>query len=117
MVRIGEYVFLDFFPDGKMECPQADLFMPVHIPCRMWLDGDRLSFGPLNPSWLKERLKKRTLSIKHEVLGGGKSNSETYLLTASTPELRKFYARCARNSDAFVRPEPFTRQGSQSHAP
>jgi hypothetical protein len=98
LVRIGKSLFMDSFPSGS-ESPDNDFYVmhlvAGHLISKVIVKGDELRIVLLNPEWVKEGIEKKKFQIKHEII------PDRILLTASTPELRRFIARYAEDDAAF----------------
>jgi len=103
LVRIGNYLFIDLFPEEPEI--EDDLYkihlLPVHTILRVWLEGDALSMAMLDHDWLKKEIEGGRIRIAHEPWDDGKS----ILLTASSKELQGLVAQYAEDRNAFPEPE------------
>ncbi len=104
LVQLGEYFYLDFFPD-KVDALEINEFLlwhllPVHLFTRVEIREDRIELYFFDPEWLEELLDERKIRIKHEKVTGN------YLITASTEELQKFVSKYGHLEEAYVESEP-----------
>ena len=103
LVRIGNYLFIDLFPEEPEI--EDDLYkihlLPVHTILRVWLEGDALSMAMLDHDWLMTEIEGGRIRIAHERWDDGKN----ILLTASSRELQDLVAEYAENPKAFPEPE------------
>ena len=58
-----------------------------------------LQMAPLNLKWLREFLEKHPKAIRHQKIGEG--DDAQIVLTASTPELRKFVEKHLKTKGVF----------------
>jgi len=96
LVRLGAYLFID------LEMPDTDKFQDIPYPAieshclgRLVLNGDTARIDFLDDDWVAEQVKGGKLGLSYV-----KSPNGT-LLSADTPELRKFALEHAEDHDAF----------------
>jgi hypothetical protein len=83
----------------------------IHIVCRLNLKGkDRFRADVLNEDWVKEQLTKGKIKVAHTDFpvtptpnqpGQFSYGAENVCLTASTQDLKKFYASIAKEEKAW----------------
>lgn len=106
LIRLGKYLFADVafkalrLKDQDVESPAG--LLSVHMILKMETGPDTLSTAMLNDEWLKKEVAANRISIPHAVTEDGE-----ILLTASTPELQKFFL--AHAEDGFPAPGLLTR--------
>jgi hypothetical protein len=96
LVRLGAYLFID------LEMPDTDKFQDIPYPAieshcfgRLVLSGDTVRIDFLNDDWVAKQVEAGKLGLSYV-----KSPDGT-LLSADTPELRKFALEHAEDHDAF----------------
>ena len=96
LARLGAYLFID------LEMPDTDKFQDIPYPAigghcfgRLVLSGDTVRIDFLNDDWVTKQVEAGKLGLSYV-----KSPDGT-LLSADTPELRKFALEHAENHDAF----------------
>ena len=113
LVQFGSLRFLDLSAeklDVQEELVKNGMFwlhaVPAHTIWKIQLAGDTFHLSALDLDWLGERLKKKKVTIAHQVLG---DKEDQILLTAPTRQLQAFVVRYA--GEAFDRdPAKFQRQ-------
>ena len=107
LVKLGDNMFLDFFPDPPEEWvgAYAGHVVPVHSFWRMWLEGDELRIAWLNIEWLDEQIEQGKVAVKHE----REEEATALLLTADTKDLQQFLLEHADDPEAFPVPTPYER--------
>ncbi len=100
IAQIGDYFFLDFFPDLDDKAFLENAFMelhrlPVHSFARMKFSGDSVQLFMLNEDWFKKQAEADKLSVPFQEVEG------IQVLIASTQEIQKFLHENATNPDAF----------------
>ena len=97
LVHLGDYLFLDIFPEEQqsgnvlynLHMVQMHSFMKVSI------EEDVLHLAPLDKEWFDEMIKQEKITIKHE------KRDDLCVLTATTKELQEFVLKYADNEDVF----------------
>ncbi len=100
--------FLDLRPlasDGSVN----DLFemhlLPTHSVAKVSkLDAETVEIKWFNEEWLHKLFSQNRIKISHEVIvdeNSGKDEDKSYVLTASTEELRKFLIKYGNDESAF----------------
>ena len=105
LVRLGEFLFLDIFPeppDTKNEFYKFHLIQ-AHTFSRIWIHGDVVRLSMLDNDWLWDMISHNKVSIRHERVDHG------VILTASTEELQKFVVTYANDTLAFPQPSELSR--------
>lgn len=108
LFSLNENLFLDFRPlasDGSVN----DLFemhlLPSHSVAKVGtLSNDVIEIKWFNEEWLHNLFSQNRIKISHEVIveeNSGKDEDKTYVLTASTEELRKFLIKFGDDESAF----------------
>lgn len=100
LVRVGEFLFLDAYPDGEAfkELAAAEAHLPVvptHIFVRVWLEGDALRIAYLDDEWLEAKIEAGEVQIAHERTG------DYLVLTAAPKELQALVLQYAEDESAF----------------
>lgn len=109
LVRLGDSMFLDLFPDPPQDClePYALSLVGVHLFMRVWLEGDELRLAHLNSDWLDEQIEQGAIVIKHESV-----DEDALLLTAATKDLQQLLIKHADNPEMFEDPVLLHRRAS-----
>ena len=108
LFRLENNFFLDFRPlasDGSVN----DLFemhlLPSHSVAKVEnLTDSTVEIKWFNEEWLHKLFSQNRIKISHEVIleeNSGKDEDKTYVLTASTEELRKFLIKYGDDQSAF----------------
>jgi hypothetical protein len=108
LFELGGNTFLDFRPlasDGSAN----DLFemhlLPSHSVAKVTrLSNEAVEIKWFNEEWLHKLFSQNRIKISHEVImeeNSGKDEDKTYVLTASTEELRKFLIKYGNDESAF----------------
>lgn len=112
MFKLGGDTYLDFYPvmngDNKLcqtEEKNTDLYnyhiVPTHTLAKFFTKNDSLVYVKwFNEDWLKRLFEQRRIKIAHEEIEQGK-HDKTYILTATTGELRKFVLKYGNDPKAF----------------
>lgn len=102
-------LYLDFRPlasDGSVN----DLFemhlLPSHSVAKVVkIDSDNVEIRWFDEEWLHRLFSQNRIKISHEVIideYSGKDEDKSYVLTASTAELRKFLMKYGNDKEAFT---------------
>lgn len=108
LFQLQDNLFLDFRPlasDGSVN----DLFemhlLPSHSVAKVARITDSVvEIKWFNEEWLHKLFSQNRIKISHEVIteeNSGKDEDKTYVLTASTEELRKFLMKYGNDESAF----------------
>lgn len=98
------YMLSESMRDRLSKCVDTELWqmsmIPVYDAVLLQRDGDRMRAGFLDDGWLKKQRKAKKLGVAgSEIPAMGED--DFYLLTAGTKELRAFFARTAKNENAW----------------
>ena len=102
LVKLKERRFLDLYltkvegDDLKLNALASMSLVPAHLILKVEQIGPALKIAAMNPSWLKEFLKKHPDAIAHRLV-----LDDNIVLTASTAELQKFVLEHADQEDFF----------------
>jgi hypothetical protein len=102
LVRLGDYYFLDFYPEpDENRNQQFSLVQPVltHTFARLDFEGGRLRIRLFDIEWLEQLFRQRKIRLQHEVLEDG-----AIVLTAPSEELQKFVVKYAEEEQAYTDP-------------
>ena len=105
LLKLGNTRFLDFFPDesGIEEMNRSGFYkfhlLRTHSFLKVTQIEPALQMAPLDLKWLREFLGKNPEAIRHHKIGEG--DETQIVLTASTPELRKFVEKHLKTEGAF----------------
>ncbi len=105
LLKLGDTRFLDLFPDesGIEEMDRSGFYKVHLLRTHSFLKVTRiepaLQMAPLDLKWLREFLGKHPKAIRHHKTGQG--DDAQIVLTASTPELRKFVEKHLKTEGAF----------------
>ncbi len=118
LLKLGNAEFLDLFPDesGIDEMNRSGFYkihlLRTHSFLKVSRSGPALQMTPLDLKWLREFLAKNPKAIQHHQIGEG--DEAQIVLTASTPELRKFVEKLLRTDGAFGEPIHLKRKSSET---
>jgi len=118
LVKLGDTQFLDLFPDesGVEEMNRSGFYKVHLLRTHSFLKVTRitpaLQMAPLDLKWLREYLAKNPKAITHQKTGDG--DDAQIVLTASTPELRKFVEKHLNTEGAFGDPINLKRHPSET---
>ncbi len=99
LVSIGGLKFLDVYP---VERDDEELLLPTHVFFHIDEQvGSTATLRTMNPDWLKQYLEEDPEGIEHVEV------SDDIVLTATTPELQRFYFEHRQTPDAFGEPDVF----------
>jgi hypothetical protein len=118
LLKIGPTQFLDLFPDESgIEAMDRSGFYKVHLLrthsfLKVTQIEPALQTAPLDLKWLRELLGKHPQAIQHHKIGEG--DDAQIVLTASTPELRKFVENHLKTEGAFGEPINLKRKQSET---
>ena len=118
LVKLGDTQFLDLFPDESgIEEMNQSVFYKLHLlRAHSFLKVTRitpaLQMAPLDLKWLRDYLAKYPKAIAHQKFGEG--DDAQIVLTASTPELRKFVVKHLSTEGAFGDPINLKRHPSET---
>ena len=99
LASIGGSKFLDVYP---VERDDEGLLLPTHVFFRIDEQvGSTTTLRTMNPDWLKQYLEEDPEGIEHVEVG------DEILLTATTPELQRFYIEHRKTPDAFGEPDVY----------
>jgi len=103
IAKLGEYLFLDFFPDVSDNDPIDNLFLsfhriPVHSFALIKFVDDKVFLNIMNEDWFKEEIKNWPDLAYQEIEG-------LQVLTAPTQQIQKFLIENADNKKAFIENE------------
>ncbi|HEY0742137.1 MAG TPA: hypothetical protein VGD40_11775 [Chryseosolibacter sp.] len=108
LFRLNENLFLDFRPlasDGSVNELFEMHLLPSHSVAKIGkLSSDVIEIKWFNEEWLHKLFSQNRIKISHEVIqeeNSGKDEDKTYVLTASTEELRKFLIKFGDDESAF----------------
>jgi len=97
--KLGSSMFLDLYPDGKLECNTPDFYtihlLPVHTFMKIEQIEPTLKMAMIKSDKLEKMLKDDPNLIKFENLEG------RFVLTASTEELQEFMKKYSNDKDLF----------------
>lgn len=108
LFQIEGIQFLDFVPvatDGSV----SDLFSMHLLPSHSVAKVEKLTDGNVtikwfNEKWLRNLFLQNKIKISHEVIveeNSGEDEDKSYVITASTEELRKFLMKYGNDKSAF----------------
>lgn len=108
LFKLDESLYLDFRPlasDGSVN----DLFemhlLPSHSVAKVVkMDKDVVEIKWFDEDWLRSLFNQNRIKISHEVIidqNSGQDEDKSYVLTASTAELRKFLIKYGNDEAAF----------------
>jgi hypothetical protein len=118
LLKLGHTRFLDLFPDesGLEEMARSGFYKVHLLRTHSFLQVTRiepsLQMAPLDLKWLREFLGKHPKAIRHHKIGEG--DEAQMVLTASTPELRKFVEKHLKTEGAFGEPINLKRKQSET---
>lgn len=99
LVKLGEYYFLDLFPDEKhfdgFTILSRIMMIPAHLFVKVELKDEMLKLTMLDPEWFEELIEQDKSVISHQIA------NDQYLLTASTDELQAFMLKYGEHDEAF----------------
>jgi hypothetical protein len=99
--KVGDTVFADVFPDDPDETKINKWWtfhvVPVHSVCKVRVEGDGLTFIPLNYDWLKKALRERELSLSFEMIEDG----EHLVFNATSEDWMSFLSEYKDDKSAF----------------
>lgn len=102
-------LFFDFRPlasDGSMNELFEMHLLPSHSVAKVGkLTNEVVEIKWFNEEWLHHLFSQNRIKISHEVIhdeNSGKDEDKTYVLTASTEELRKFLIKFGDDESAFA---------------
>jgi hypothetical protein len=104
LVKLGDYLFLDLFPDGSaLEASKLGEFyraalVPGHLILQVKL-GAKLELRLMEAESLAEMLKANPKALAHTFVP-----EERLVITASTAELQAFMKKHAENEDLWGNP-------------
>jgi hypothetical protein len=109
LTKIDGHLFLDIFPKAA-DLPQNAFFKIHLVPAHSFLliheiSPQQLELSAVNARWLGEYLEEHPDALKHE------TRKQHLMLTASTEQLRKFFAQHATTPKAFGDPSTLKRVG------
>ncbi len=100
LVSIGGSKFLDVYPVELDD--EKGMLLPTHVFFRIDEQvGSTTTLRTMNPDWLKQYLEEDPEGIEHVEVG------DEILLTATTPELQRFYFEHRKTPDAFGEPDVY----------
>ena len=108
LLKLGDTQFLDLFPDesGIEEMNRSGFYkihlLRTHSFLKVTQIAPALQMAPLDLKWLREYLARDPKAIAHQKFGEG--DEAQIVLTASTPELRKFVEKHLNTEGAFGDP-------------
>ena len=107
LVKLGQFLFLDLFPEKPETIVRNDLhnfqLIPVHTFWRVWFDGDVFRTAILDNGWLKKMLDEKKINIVHDRV------DNQIILTAPTKELQTLVLKYAEDDKAFPKPDELHR--------
>ncbi len=110
LVRLGEYLFLDVYPDKKavdtlMEAKPVWYLLPTHTFYRVQLNGDAVTVSLVDDELVT---KSEPSTLAHEEIGA-EDGENGYLLTASSAELQAGLAKRAGDEKIYLKLGEFRR--------
>jgi hypothetical protein len=110
LTKIDGHLFLDIFP-AELDSPQNDFFKVHLVPAHSFMliheiSPETLRLSAVNVKWLGEYLEEHPDALKHE-----RREKGPLMLTASTEQLRKFFAEHVTTPKAFGDPSTLKRVG------
>ena len=118
LLKLGNTRFLDLFPDeaGIEEMNRSGFYkvhlLRTHSFLKVTQIEPALQMAPLDLKWLREFVGTHPKAIGHQKIGDG--DEAQIVLTASTPELRKFVEQHLRTEGAFGEPIHLKRKQSET---
>jgi len=107
LVKLGDMMFLDIFPDDETLKDMQDLYkvhiVPAHTFMKVEQMDPNLVLRMMNPDKVSELLENDPDLLKHEKVDDG------IVLTASTEQLQEFMLRYANEEDIFGDASDLTR--------
>ena len=125
LVKLGDDLFIDFFPDSKnVKCEVIDFFLLheiyVHSFGKIKINENEVEVSLFDYDWIAKLFEQNKIRIPHEVVkypDGNKeenffnaSTEEKIILTASTEELQAFVKKYADDENAFIEPTKLKRK-------
>ena len=99
LVRLGEYRFLDIYPeDDSRDDFLGSHFVAAHTFWKLSIEDETMRLVGLNPDWLADGLEDGTVQLTYSRWG---HDGDDVLLTAKTRELQEFIVAHAENAEAF----------------
>jgi hypothetical protein len=100
LIRLGDHLFLDLKPvmpqKAEEELGNLAFFLPTHNFFKIDITGkEQMTVRFFDGEHLDELFEQRRIRIKHEKV------EESYVLTASSEELQKFFLKYAEDDKAF----------------
>lgn len=98
LLRLGEHLFLDIFPEEPDEPENVMYYLhlvPTHSFYKVTMAGDSLALGNVDLELFEDWIEQKKADIKYEEF------DDRYLLTAPTKELQEFYVKRAEE-DGFT---------------
>ena len=110
LVRLGDHLFLDIFPDERAmeELSDKQVGYPIiwgHTFLRIEIEEDVLRVTFLESEWMEKKIRSEELKLVHELKGG-----DLIVIAAPTRELQAFFAKYGDDSKAFHDPGEFHRR-------
>lgn len=110
LTRIDGHLFLDIFP-SELDVPQNGFYKIHFVPAHTFMlihevSKEQLQLAMINLQWLGKHLEAHPDALKHERREKGQ-----LMLTASTDQLRTFFAKHVTTPKAFGDPSTLTRVG------
>lgn len=117
LTQLGGELFMDLYPYescGVMKGESKDCrkleylvqnFIPVHSFSKVEIGQEKLVITEFDVDRLKSLFRQNRIRLRHEKL----DEEDLIILTASTPDLRKFIGKYAGDPKAFLEPVEMTR--------
>jgi hypothetical protein len=100
LVKLGAYRFADVTMPESAQRELSDRWamfaLPVHTFLRYSIDGDRLHIWCLDRKEFEAGLKAKTFTLAHT-----RTDDDTVLITAETPDIQAFLGTHAEDKDLF----------------
>lgn len=106
VTAVGDARYLDLMPAAGVD--RGSFVVPVHVPLRMVLDGDRLELTPLSYDWFQGRLRAKGAPVQGLALAF--DQKENALIVSPPGRLREWLRRQPADGPMFGAAAVFHRQ-------
>ncbi len=102
LIKLEGIYFMDFYPEDNNQLDINELLelhlFPVHTFAKVQFMENEVRIFQVDPDWIETVIEEKKIWIKHEMI------DDAIILTASTEELQKFFAKYVEEDRAFIDP-------------
>ena len=104
IIELGGTYIMDFYPNENQHLENLNDFLQIHLLGvhtfgKLEIKDGKPNVFMMDREWIEKLFEENKIRIKHEVIDGDA------VLTASTDDLQKFFAKYVNKDEAFLDPD------------